>query len=47
MDYRQKNYEVTDEAIAANIYKVYYQLSASKTQVLLANIERASKLNMM
>ncbi len=46
MDYRQKNYEVTDEAIAANIYKVYYQLSASKTQVALldANIERASKL---
>ncbi|MFT3826707.1 MAG: TolC family protein [Chitinophagaceae bacterium] len=47
IEFRKKNYEVTEEAIATNIYKVYYQLAASKTQISLldANIERATKLH--
>lgn len=46
MQYQQKNVEVTEENIKANIYKVYYQLVVSKTQVALldANIERFQKL---
>ena len=46
LDYYQKTIEVTEENIKANIYKVYYQLVVSKTQIdqLDANIERAQKL---
>ena len=38
---------ITEEAIKANIYKIYYQLVLSKTQIELldANIERLQKLN--
>jgi outer membrane protein TolC len=45
-DFQKKNVEVTEEMIRANIYKVYYQLVVSKTQMELinANIERAAKL---
>jgi outer membrane protein len=35
MQFAQKNVEVTEEAIKANIYKVYYQLVVAKTQVEL------------
>lgn len=44
--FQQKNVEVTEESIKANIYKVYYQLSASKAQLQLldANIARLEKL---
>ncbi|MFM2439752.1 MAG: hypothetical protein RLZ16_751 [Bacteroidota bacterium] len=40
------NAALTEENIKANIYKIYYQLSASKTQlnILDANIERINKL---
>ena len=43
---RQKAAEVTQENIRANIYKVYYQLVVSKTQIELldANINRLDKL---
>jgi outer membrane protein len=46
LDWKAKNVEVTEEMIKTNIYKVYYQLVVSKTQVELldANIERISKL---
>ncbi len=46
MDFQQKNVEVTEEAIRTNIYKIYYQLVASKTQIDLldANINRLEKL---
>lgn len=46
IQYQQKNVEVTEESIKANIYKVYYQLVVSKTQIGLldANIERFQKL---
>ncbi|RFM25949.1 TolC family protein [Deminuibacter soli] len=46
IDYYQKNIEITEENIKANIYKVYYQLVVSKTQVdqIDANIERLEKL---
>jgi outer membrane protein TolC len=46
MRFYKKNVEVTEEVIRANIYKVYYQLVVSKTQVELldANIERLQKL---
>ena len=42
----QKSAEVTEEVIKTNIYKVYYQLLVSKTQVELldANTERLEKL---
>lgn len=45
LDFSKKNIEVTEESIKANIYKVYYQLVVSKTQVaqLDANIERIQK----
>ncbi len=38
---------ITEETIKANIYKIYYQLVLSKTQIDLldANIERLQKLN--
>ena len=46
IDARVKAAEVTQESIKANIYKIYYQLVVSKTQVdlLNANIERLQKL---
>lgn len=46
IDFQEKNVEVTEEAIRANIYKIYYQLVVSKTQIDLldANIERLQKL---
>jgi outer membrane protein len=44
--FAQKNAEVTEEMIKTNIYKVYYQLVVSKTQVELldANISLLEKL---
>jgi outer membrane protein TolC len=46
MEFAQKNVEVTEEAIKVNIYKIYYQLVVSKTQIDLldANIVRFEKL---
>jgi len=46
VEWQKKNAALTQEAIKTNIYKIYYQLSASKTQlnILDANIERLSKL---
>jgi outer membrane protein TolC len=46
LEMQRKNAAVTEEAIKANIYKIYYQLSASKTQlnILDANIDRLTKL---
>ncbi|MFL5746136.1 MAG: TolC family protein [Niastella sp.] len=46
MEWARKNVEVTEELIKANVYKVYYQLVVSKTQIDLldANIERLQKL---
>ena len=46
LEWQRKNAALTEEAIKANIYKIYYQLSASKTQlnILDANIERLTKL---
>ena len=47
IDARQKAAEVTQENIKANIYKIYYQLVVSKTQIdlLEANIVRLQKLD--
>jgi len=47
IQWAQKNVEVTEELIKANVYKVYYQLVASKTQIHLldANIDRLQKLH--
>jgi len=46
LNFQQKNVEVTDMLIKTNIYKIYYQLVASKRQIELidANIERFEKL---
>jgi outer membrane protein len=46
IDFQMKNVEVTEEMIRANIYKIYYQLLVSKTQVELldANIALLDKL---
>lgn len=46
VEFRKKNMEVTAEMIKANIYKVYYQLVVSKTQIELldANIALVEKL---
>jgi len=46
MEMQRNNAALTQEIIKANIYKIYYQLSASKTQlnILDANIERLAKL---
>jgi outer membrane protein len=46
LEFQLKNVEVTEEMIKANIYKVYYQLVVSKTQIELlnANIARLEKL---
>lgn len=44
--FQNKNLEVTEEAIKANIHKIYYQLVASKTQIGIfdANLDRLKKL---
>lgn len=46
MQWKQKNAEITQEMIRANVYKVYYQLVLSKTQIALldANITLVEKL---
>jgi outer membrane protein TolC len=46
MEMQRKNAALTEETIKANIYKIYYQLSASKTQlnILDANINRIKSL---
>jgi len=46
IDFQQKNVEVTEETIKANIYKIYYQLVVSKTQIELldANMDLLNKL---
>ncbi len=46
VEFRKKNVEVTSEMIKSNIYKIYYQLVVSKTQVELldANIALFEKL---
>ncbi len=46
IEYQNKNVAVTEEGIKTNIYKIYYQLAASKAQLQLldANIERVRKL---
>ena len=45
--WQTKNAEVTEEAVRANIYKIYYQLVVGKTQIELldANIARLEKLS--
>ncbi|MCK9401997.1 MAG: TolC family protein [Chitinophagaceae bacterium] len=47
IQFQTKNLEVTEEAIKTNIYKIYYQLVLSKTQIDLldANIARLQKLD--
>lgn len=46
IEFQKKNVEVTQEQIKANIYKIYYQLVVSKTQIELldANIARLDSL---
>lgn len=46
LDFSMKNYDVTEEGIRTNIYKVYYQLVISKVQMqqIDANITRTEKL---
>jgi outer membrane protein TolC len=46
LDYARSNVEVTKETIKANVYKVYYQLVVSQTQMqqIDANIDRSNKL---
>src|SRR5690606_38045439 len=46
LKFQEKNAEITEEMIRTNIYKIYYQLVASKQQIELldANIERFEKL---
>jgi outer membrane protein len=46
IEFAEKNVEVTEEVIKANILKIYYQLAASSNQVkiLNTNIERLEKL---
>ncbi|MFI5185496.1 MAG: TolC family protein [Chitinophagales bacterium] len=46
IDFQEKNVEITEELIKANINKIYYQLVISKTQIELldANIARLEKL---
>jgi outer membrane protein len=46
LEFSRKNVEVTEDAIRVNIYKIYYQLVVSKTQVELldANIGLLDKL---
>lgn len=47
MEMAEKTAEVTEENIRANVYKIYYQLAASKNQlnILDANISRLQKLS--
>ncbi len=44
--FSNKNVEVTEEMIKTNVYKIYYQLVAGKTQIEIydANLERLKKL---
>jgi len=46
IEFQKKNAEVTTEAIKTNIYKIYYQLVVSKSQIdlLNTNIARLEKL---
>ena len=46
MEFVQKNVEVTEENIKANVYKIYYQLSAGRNQlnIIDANAVRLQKL---
>src|SRR5579863_1218339 len=46
LDYYKKAIDLTVEDLSVNVYKVYYQLLVSKTQIALedSNIQRASKL---
>jgi outer membrane protein len=46
IDFAKKNVDVTEEAIKVNIYKIYYQLAVSKTQIDLldSNIARLEGL---
>jgi len=46
MELAEKTAEVTEENIRANVYKIYYQLSASRNQlnILDANIAKVQKL---
>lgn len=46
LDYARSNTEVTKESIKVNVYKIYYQLVVSRTQMqqIDANITRAEKL---
>ena len=46
MQWARKSAEVTETNIIANVYKIYYQLAASKTQISIldANISRVEKL---
>jgi outer membrane protein len=46
IDYRRKNLAVTEDLIKENIYKIYYQLVVSKTQIeqIEANITRSKDL---
>jgi outer membrane protein len=46
IDFQQKNVEVTEEVIKANVHKIYYQLVVSKTQLELidSNISLLNKL---
>lgn len=47
IEFQNKNMQVTEEVIKTNIYKIYYQLVVSKTQIDLldANIARLQKLD--
>jgi outer membrane protein len=47
MEFVRKGAEVTEEAIRSNVYKIYYQLAASRyqVQILDANIARLTKLS--
>ncbi len=47
IEFQTKNMEVTEEVIKTNIYKIYYQLVVSNTQIALldANIARLEKLS--
>ncbi|HEX8313477.1 MAG TPA: TolC family protein [Flavisolibacter sp.] len=46
IDFRNKAVEVTEENIRANVYKIYYQLVAGKSQIAIldANITNVQKL---
>lgn len=46
IDYSKKSVDLAIENLSVNVYKVYYQLLVSKTQILLleADIRRAAKL---